>query len=102
MQDIYFVVLPQLVLLDLAGPAEAFRIADRKVPGSYRLHFIAPARSVHAAIGLQLSSLEPLPAKLTQDAIVVLNGVSGETVDLNEPSTQRVVAWLESGVTSSG
>jgi transcriptional regulator GlxA family with amidase domain len=101
-KEVYFVVLPQLVLLDLAGPAEAFRIADRKVPGSYRLHFVAPVRSMQAAIGLQLSSLEPLPAKLTEDSIVVLTGVSGESVDMSEPSTQRVVAWLESGVTSPG
>ena len=102
MKDVYFVVLPQLVLLDLAGPAEAFRIANRKLPDSYRLHFIAPARSMQAAIGLQLSSLDPLPAKLTEDSIVVLTGVSGESVDLNDPSIQRVVAWLESGATSPG
>jgi transcriptional regulator GlxA family with amidase domain len=101
-KEVYFVVLPQLVLLDLAGPAEAFRIANRKVPDSYRLHFVAPARSMQAAIGLVLSSLEPLPAKLTEDSIVVLTGISGESVDFSEPSTQRVAAWLESGVTSSG
>ncbi|MFL6604635.1 MAG: GlxA family transcriptional regulator [Steroidobacteraceae bacterium] len=102
MKDVHFVVLPQLVLLDLAGPAEAFRIANRKVPDSYRLHFIAPARSIEAAIGLQLSSLDPLPTKLTENSIVVLTGISGESVDWNEPSAQRVVAWLESGVTSPG
>src|SRR5712675_1951467 len=77
-------------------------MANRKLPDSYRLHFIAPTRTLQAAIGLQLSSLEPLPTKLTEDSIVVLTGVSGESVDLNEPSTQRVVAWLESGVTSPG
>jgi transcriptional regulator GlxA family with amidase domain len=99
-KDVYFVVLPQLVLLDLAGPAEAFRIAGKRVPDSYRLHFVAPTRSVQAAIGLQLGSLQPLPTKLSEDAIVVLTGVSGGSVDLNEPSTQRVIVWLASGVTS--
>jgi transcriptional regulator GlxA family with amidase domain len=101
-RDLYFVVLPQLILLDLAGPAEAFRMANRKVPDSYQLHFVAPARSMQAAIGLQLSCLEPLPAKLTEDSIVVITGISGEPVDFSEPSIQRVVAWLESGVTSPG
>lgn len=101
MKDVYFVVLPQLVLLDLAGPAEAFRLASRKMPDSYRLHFIAPTRSVQSAIGLQLGALDPLPTKLAEDAIVVLTGVSGTSVDLSEPSTQRVIEWLESGVTSS-
>ena len=102
MKDVYFVVLPQLVLLDLAGPAEAFRLANRNVPDSYRLHFIAPARSIQAAIGLQLAALEPLPAKLSEDSIVVITGISGESVDCNEPATQRVITWLQSGVTSPG
>jgi transcriptional regulator GlxA family with amidase domain len=101
-KDVYFVVLPQLVLLDLAGPAEAFRIAGRKMPDSYRLHFVAPARSMQAAIGLQLSGLEPLPPKLGGDSMVVITGISGGSVDFNDPATQRVVAWLESGVTSAG
>jgi transcriptional regulator GlxA family with amidase domain len=99
-KEVYFVVLPSLVLLDLAGPAEAFRLASRKVPESYRLHFIAPVRTVQAAVGLQLSALEPLPSKLSDDAIVLLTGVSGESVDLSDPATKRVIAWLESGVAS--
>src|SRR5262249_46462166 len=101
-KEVYFVVLPQLVLLDLAGPAEAFRIASRRAAGSYRLHFIAPTRSLQAAIGLQLSDLELLPEKLSQDSIVVLTGVTGATVDLNEPVTQQVICWLKSGVTAPG
>ena len=102
MKDVYFVILPRLVLLDLAGPAEAFRLAEHKLPGSYRLHFAAPTRSLQASVGLHLSSLEALPANLTEDSIVVVTGVSGQAVDLQDPITQRVIAWLESGVTSRG
>ena len=61
MRNVYFAVPPNLVLLDVAGPAEAFRMAARLMPESYRLHFIAAARTVDTAIGLQLTSLEPLP-----------------------------------------
>jgi transcriptional regulator GlxA family with amidase domain len=100
-RDVYFLVLPKLVLLDLAGPAEAFRLANDRVPESYRLHYVAPTRTVQSAIGLQLGSLEPLPTKLSDDAIVVITGVSGAAVDFEEPSTQRLIEWLESGVTSS-
>ena len=102
MKDVYFVVLPKLVLLDLAGPADALRLADPKVPDSYRLHFCAPTPSLETAIGLQLGSLEPLPTKLSGDSIVVLTGISGQTVDFDEPSTQRVIEWLETGVTAPG
>ena len=49
MRNVYFAVPPNLVLLDVAGPAEAFRMAARLVPESYRLHFIAAARTVDVA-----------------------------------------------------
>jgi transcriptional regulator GlxA family with amidase domain len=99
-KEVYFVVLPQLIMLDLAGPAEAFRLATRKVAHGYRMHFVAPAKSLQTAIGLQVTGLEPLPAALPPDSIVVLTGVSGAIIDLNEPATQRVIAWLQSGVTA--
>jgi len=93
-RDVFFVVLPNVVLLDLAGPAEAFRLAEKRVPGTYRLRYIAPAAQVSAAIGLQLSALEPLPATLPADAIVVVAGVSGKAVNFDEPCTIRLVEWL--------
>ncbi|HEY3785679.1 MAG TPA: helix-turn-helix domain-containing protein [Steroidobacteraceae bacterium] len=100
LRDVFFVVLPNLVLLDLAGPAEAFRLATRAVPDSYRLHFIGPTRNARAAIGLDLASLEPLPARLPPQAIVVISGLTGESIDFGDPDIQRVTAWLSAGVTS--
>ena len=41
-RDVVFALLPNIVLLDLAGPADAFRNAESSVPGSYRLRFVAP------------------------------------------------------------
>lgn len=99
-KHVHFIVLPQLVLLDLAGPAEAFRLAGGKAGGAYILHYVSPIRSTHASIGLQLNDLEPLPENLTDNDIVVVTGVSGVAVDFADPSTERVVAWLASGVTS--
>jgi transcriptional regulator GlxA family with amidase domain len=68
------------------------------VPGSYRLRFVAAVERVQSAIGLQLGALEPLPPTLEPDAIVVVTGVSGQSVDLAEPSTARLIEWLKSGV----
>ena len=96
MTEVLFAVLPGLVLLDLAGPAEAFRIAERKVPGSYRLRYMAPVESVRSAIGLQLGALEPLPHVLAPDTILVLTGVAGKIVDFTEPAAAHLVAWLQS------
>lgn len=96
MRDVVFVLLPNVVLLDVAGPAEAFRQAERCVPGSYRLRFVAPLPSLTAAVGLTLGALEPLPAELGSRALVILTGIAGAAVDSEEPATRRAIAWLRS------
>jgi transcriptional regulator GlxA family with amidase domain len=97
MREVVFVLLPGVVLLDVAGPADAFRNAESRTPGSYRLRFVAPLASLPAAVGLTLSALEPLPERLAPDAIVVLTGISGARVDPAEPATRRVIEWLRAG-----
>jgi transcriptional regulator GlxA family with amidase domain len=90
------------VLQDVAGPADAFRNANNKVPDSYRLRFAGAASSVKAAVGLDLGGLEPLPPKLPDGAIVILTGIAGATMSLKEPETRAVTEWLASGVTRNG
>ncbi len=94
LREVLFVVLPQVVLLDLAGPADAFRNAARHAPGAYRLRFIAPRPDVRAAVGLTLAGLEPLPARLPRHAIVVLTGIAAERIDPAEPAARGVIEWL--------
>ena len=96
--DVVFVLPTNLVLLDLAGPADAFRNAAQRVPGSYRLRFAAAEREVRAAGGLTLGALEPLPAQLAPGTLLALVGVAGAGVDPREPGTRRVIEWLRSGV----
>jgi transcriptional regulator GlxA family with amidase domain len=93
-RDVVFVLLPQVVLLDLAGPADAFRNAELRAPGSYRVRFVAPQPVLAASVGLQFSGLEPLPAHLGPETIVVLTGMSGNGVDPREPLAARVIEWL--------
>lgn len=95
-REVLFVVLPRAVLLDLAGPADAFRNAEAHCPGSYRLRFLAPQPVLQASVGLTLADLEPLPARLAPDSIVVLTGVSAERVDPELPAARRVIEWLRS------
>ncbi len=100
MREVLFVLLPNVVLLDVAGPADAFRNAARRVPGSYRLRFIGPAATVTAAVGLELAALEPLPARLAPGSLLVLTGIAGEAVDAHEPAARALIEWLRSGVTA--
>jgi len=92
--EVVFVMLPDVVLLDVAGPADAFRNAASRIPNSYRLRFVGPQSAVAAAIGLTLSGLEPLPDRLAPSTILVLTGVSGAAVDPREPATRCVIDWL--------
>jgi transcriptional regulator GlxA family with amidase domain len=92
--EVVFVLLPDVVLLDVAGPADAFRNAASRIPGSYRLRFVAPQPALAAAVGLNLSGLEPLPDRLAPGTILVLTGVSGALIDPEAPAMRCVIEWL--------
>jgi len=52
---LYFLLPPQLLLLDVAGPAEVFYFANRyQQQVHFSLHFIAPEAWVQSAVGLPL------------------------------------------------
>jgi transcriptional regulator GlxA family with amidase domain len=79
MKDIAFVLLPDTLLLDLAGPAEAFRLANQRLQQrgqapAYRLRYLSAQPEVCTSVGLHLAQLEPLPASLPGGAAVVLLG----------------------------
>ena len=82
MIEILFLVMPDTLLLDLAGPAEAFRVANQQLaargrPAAFVLRYIGAQPEVSTSIGLQLAGLEPLPAALPAGAWVVLLGRPG-------------------------
>jgi transcriptional regulator GlxA family with amidase domain len=94
-------MLPDVVLLDVAGAAEAFRIANNQVPGSYDLQFVAPNASVRSAVGLHLHRLKPLPRRLADNSIVVVTGLSGSEIHFDNAAAQRLVQWLSETVMPS-
>lgn len=94
MRQVLFAILPEVVLLDVAGAAEAFRLAGQLVPNSYELQFVGPSASARSAVGLQLHQLQPLPDSVPDGAIVVVAGVSSKSLDLNSPATRTLAEWL--------
>jgi transcriptional regulator GlxA family with amidase domain len=94
MRTVLFAVLPEVVLLDVAGPADAFRMAAQLVPGSYDLQFVGTRSSLRSAVGLQLSKLQRLPAVVPDHAIVVIAGVSSVSLDLQTEPVRQLTAWL--------
>ena len=94
MTEVAFALLPNVVLLDVAGPAEAFRLANRLVPGSYTLRYIGSTRVIDSAVGLRLAALRPLPRRLPKGSIILVTGISGSRVDDSAPANARMASWL--------
>lgn len=83
MIDVLFIVLPESLLLDLAGPAEAFRLANQALqrrgqPEAFRLRYAGPVADVLSSVGLQLTGIEPLPDQLAPATWTVLLGRPGD------------------------
>ena len=102
MREVLLAVLPEVVLLDVAGAAEPFRMANTQAPGSYRLRFVGPETAVRAAVGLHLSKIEPLPQRAPDGAIVVITGVSSAAFDIDSPAVTKLAAWLRDTVSAGG
>jgi transcriptional regulator GlxA family with amidase domain len=95
MTTVLFAILPEVVLLDVAGAAEAFRLASQLVPGSYDLQFAGTSASLRSCVGLQLHKLQPLPAKVPDDSIVVVTGVTSAALDLESEPMKQLTSWLQ-------
>jgi transcriptional regulator GlxA family with amidase domain len=67
--QVLFVLLPDSLALDWAGPAEALRMANQALlaqgqPSRFVMRFVGPEPEAISSVGLKLSGLEPLPVTL--------------------------------------
>jgi transcriptional regulator GlxA family with amidase domain len=97
--DLLFVIAPHSLLLDLAGPAEAFRLANlrranARQPPQFRLRFAGPVASPVTSVGLPLAELEPLPETLDSPTWVILVGQPTAHILHVTPAMHRVAQWL--------
>ena len=100
MIEVVFLVLPDSLLLDLAGPAEAFRLANQALrrrgqSEAFRLRYIGPASEARSSVGLTLGRLEPLPERLASEVAapvwLVLLGLPNEARE----GLARQRTWLQ-------
>jgi len=97
--DVLMWVQPGTLLLDLAGPAEAFRLANqalrrRQQPEAFRLRFIGMAAECASSVGLQLSGLEPPPEALAPGSWLILSGCRSKAPDEPAPSSEQLAQEL--------
>jgi transcriptional regulator GlxA family with amidase domain len=97
--DVLFVILPHSLLLDIAGPAEAFRLANqhrerRGLPPRFRLVFGGPVANPPTSVGLPLGDLVPLPEQFTAPTWVVVVGQPTDHVKHVTPEAAVTAKWL--------
>lgn len=92
---VFFVVTPNVLLLDYAGPAEAMRMAA-DIGADMTVSTCAPVPEVSTSMGVSLAGLAPLPTRLPDDALVIVAGNAQEALDYARPEALAVIEWLRS------
>ncbi|WP_323001937.1 GlxA family transcriptional regulator [Denitromonas sp.] len=90
---VIFVVTPNVLLLDYAGPAEAMRMAA-EAGADLTVATCAPVPALATSMGVTLSGLAPLPEPLPDNALVIVAGNAQEELDYARPEAQQVIDWL--------
>jgi transcriptional regulator GlxA family with amidase domain len=98
---VFFLLLPGSLILDWAGPAEAFRIANQLLaasgqPPRFALRYIGPQREAATSVGIQVSGVEPLPEQLPPGSWLVLVGMPGSHFDASQRDAREAIRWLRS------
>jgi transcriptional regulator GlxA family with amidase domain len=106
-----FVVLPpRLLLLDIAGPLEVLRQANRvQTAVRFEVHYVGPSPSLLTSIGITLNAVQPLPDELPPNAWVVLAGDVEQVMQcggerdtgkspVDEADEKAIVAWLKESI----
>ena len=79
--QVYVVVPPRLLLLDIAGPIEVLRCANfAQSAVRFDVRYIGPAATVKTSVGLTLGAIEKLPDRLVENAWIVVAGDVEQTI----------------------
>jgi transcriptional regulator GlxA family with amidase domain len=108
--QVYVVLPPRLTLLDIAGPMEVLRRANiEQADVHFDVLYIGASSSILTSIGIPVSSIEPLPETLPEDAMVVLAGDVDEVMKYSGQSDggspkmdtahqATIIKWLRKAV----
>ncbi|MDD5029230.1 MAG: helix-turn-helix domain-containing protein [Rhodoferax sp.] len=100
---VLFVLQPDSLLLDWAGPAEALRLANQCLQARgqaprFIMQFVGTQPVAVTSVGCAVSGLQPLPTPLIADAAtptwVIVVGQPGAAIDINHQATQNLLHWL--------
>ncbi|WP_374622123.1 GlxA family transcriptional regulator [Pandoraea sp.] len=88
LQPVYLLVMPNVLLLDVAAPAEALRIANHQQDDvQFVLRYVGTQDLVTTSIGLCLSPLDVLPDTVPENAWLVISGTVEKPLPVQAPAT---------------
>ncbi|MCF2857763.1 helix-turn-helix domain-containing protein [Pseudoalteromonas sp. SMS1] len=95
---IYFVLVPDTLPLDFAGPLQVF-LEARRLGISYDIKYVSA--SAHFALdgGLRLQNLDALPAQLKLEDVIVLPGCNNAFSIYTTDAAQETIQWLKHTIT---
>jgi transcriptional regulator GlxA family with amidase domain len=98
---VFFLLMPGSLILDWAGPAEAFRVANQLLantgqPPRFALRYIGPQAQPATSVGVHVSGVEPLPQRLPAESWLVLIGTPGSHFDASQRDAREAIRWLRS------
>ncbi|MDO6708575.1 GlxA family transcriptional regulator [Photobacterium sp. 1_MG-2023] len=91
--SIYFLLTPDVHLLDLAGPCQAFHEAlSQGMP--LELHYIGDQTTCHSHQGLTFCGIEPLPESLPEPSIVMVCASKYHHGIYRNQASEHCIDWL--------
>ena len=100
---VYILLRENTLALDLIGPAEVLRYANRFAekearPAVFDLRYVSAESRIETSIGLNLTGFSALPKRLPPNAILLLMGCTGKDDDFSSPAAAVTVLWLRKHV----
>jgi transcriptional regulator GlxA family with amidase domain len=97
--NVWFVLPPDLLLLDFAGPADAFRVAAARGAPVFECALPAAEPVASTSLGVTLGNIEPLPAMIERDALLIVCGSSDDEAAVGVTAGR---AWCAGCARSAG
>ena len=87
---VWFLTLPGVMTLDMAGPAETLRLAGPDVG----LYYTGPEATVFSSTRMTLGNILPLPECLPSGSILIVPGLENSQHQLTLPAATEACLWL--------
>ncbi|WP_260854435.1 GlxA family transcriptional regulator [Paraburkholderia sp. BCC1884] len=98
MRRVFFVVPPQVHMLDLGGPLQILSSLSALGIAPIETVCVGPQKEIKSFQGVTLSAVRPLPARLGSGDVVIVVGCKFSLDEPFTPAQSQIVKWLQTVV----